>query len=282
MKRILLMLFVAGASMTALAQNTRELKGTVIDKTGNPLSGAKIEATGGAETTTTDADGSFNLEVSRYLKSITATYPGLISKTLKLDASNDLLIELKKKEHKCKWFINAMTAHSLSLNRAYYIGEGGLMFGQYIGDKWGWFAKGLIGKAPADESYCIWGSTTVGGIRHIKKSWYGYVGFGFGTGCEYYYSWGSTYNSLTTPSYIYYNNEDFYNTAGIAIDWGLIVRPNRHINIVFGLSAQGWSTDGNSNNYSYTSTDGSYSNSSHYDWRDCWRMSLQLGVGYTF
>lgn len=258
MKRILLMLFVAGASMTALAQNTRELKGTVIDKTGNPLSGAKIEATGGAETTTTDADGSFNIEVSRYLKSITATYPGLRSKKMKLGTNNDLLIEMKKKEYKGHWFINAMTAHGFSFGGDCYIGEGGLMFGQYIGDNWGWFAKGLIGGTSAyNDGLYIWGSTTVGGIRHIKKSWYGYVGFGFGTGCEYY---SSTYSN------------SHYNTGGIAIDWGLIFRPNRHINIIFGLSTQGWSTD------SYWHSSSSY----YYNYEDSWRMSFQLGAGYTF
>lgn len=42
MKRIILTLFVAGVSMTALAQNTRELKGSV--KTGAPIIGLALSS----------------------------------------------------------------------------------------------------------------------------------------------------------------------------------------------------------------------------------------------
>ncbi|WP_417471148.1 carboxypeptidase-like regulatory domain-containing protein, partial [Leyella stercorea] len=42
-----------------MAQSTRIIKGAVVDKNGNPLPGATVEATNGAESTTVDADGTF-------------------------------------------------------------------------------------------------------------------------------------------------------------------------------------------------------------------------------
>ena len=83
-KKLFMMLLMGGVLMVAKAQSTKEVKGVVIDKNGNPLPGAKVQATGGAETAVTDADGTFNIEVSRWLKSLTATYPGMISKKAKL------------------------------------------------------------------------------------------------------------------------------------------------------------------------------------------------------
>ena len=256
MKRTLLMLLMAGATIGAMAQNVREVKGTVIDKNGNPLPGAKIEATGGAENTVTDADGTFSMEVPRYLKSLTATYPGMRTKKLKIENNNDLLFEMRKgsKNH---WFINAMMAHGFSLadNKA-YIGEGGLMFGQYIGNKWGWFAKAMVGTGPDMCHICPPNSSeTVGALRHIAKSLYGYVGFGFGTGVEHNHS-----------------NDEWL--PGLAIDGGLMLRLKQHFNVVFGFSAQGLSTD-REDDYNIT-------NGYDYSWQECWRLSLQLGVGYTF
>ena len=247
MKRTLLMLLMVGVTVGAMAQTTREVKGTVIDKNGNPLPGAKIEATGGAENTVTDADGTFSMEVPRYLKSLTATYPGMRTKKLKIENNNDLLFEMRKgsKNH---WFINAMMAHGFDLlERSAYIGEGGVMFGQFLGNKWGWYVRGMGGKFYEGD---VCGSATVGALRNIKKSVYGYVGFGYGTGArDYYYwrGWGSTHYGHETIN-------------GIAIDLGVITRLNHHLNVVAGLSAQGWDT---SRGYA-------------------WRLSLQLGVGYTF
>ncbi len=94
MKKILFALLMAGMSLTTMAQ-TRIVKGAVIDKDGNPLPGVKVEATNGAESTVTDADGTFELEVSQWLKSITVTYPGMKSHKQNLanyNGSEDVVI----------------------------------------------------------------------------------------------------------------------------------------------------------------------------------------------
>ena len=100
MKNLLFVIILAVMSITTIAQ-TRIVKGFVIDKDGNLLPGVKVEATNGAESTVTDADGSFQLEVSQWLKSITATYPGM--KTYKLNiakynSSDDAVIICMKSE----------------------------------------------------------------------------------------------------------------------------------------------------------------------------------------
>ena len=264
MKRTLLMLLMVGVTVGAMAQTTREVKGTVIDKNGNPLPGAKVEATGGAENTVTDADGTFSIEVPRYLKRMTATYPGMKRKTLNSGANNDLLFEMRRKHTgQNKFFVSAMMAHGFDfMSEHKYSVEGGVMFGQFIGNNWGWFCKGMVGTYPGGYGGNLVGSATIGGLRRIIKSMYGYIGFGFGSGVECHF-------------YRYYDYDDGHRhecNPGVAIDWGLIFRIKPHINVITGLSAQG----GPENDY--------FDSSSYYYYRNktSWRLSLQLGVGYTF
>lgn len=99
MRRFILLTLLTVFSLTfAFAQSTREVRGTVIDVYGNPIPGARVEATGGAETTVTDADGTFSIEVSQWLVSLTVTYPGLGSKTVNLqNGQNEYLVRMQKK-----------------------------------------------------------------------------------------------------------------------------------------------------------------------------------------
>lgn len=95
MKKSLLIFLLLGTSISVFAQATREYKGAVVDKNGNPLPGAKVEATGGAENTVTDADGTFNLEASQWLKSITVTYPGMGKKKKNIkNTPNNLIVKM--------------------------------------------------------------------------------------------------------------------------------------------------------------------------------------------
>ena len=79
MKRILLLLAaltMLGCGMIQAQQTTKIIKGIVTDTSGNPVAGAEIRSTGGAEITTSDADGAYEMEVPFYLKSVTVTSPG--------------------------------------------------------------------------------------------------------------------------------------------------------------------------------------------------------------
>lgn len=153
-------------SLGAGAQTTRIITGAVIDKNGNPIPNALVEATGGAESVTTDADGSFRIEVPFWLKSLTASYAGLEEKKIKLKKKEQIVFELKPNKRE-SWFIDG--AVSTNLN-GYGYGRLGLMAG-YLG-KWGGYAKAMIGDYSA---------VTVGGIKSISKRVYLYLGVGCAT-----------------------------------------------------------------------------------------------------
>lgn len=95
-------LLLVGASATVFAQTTREYKGTVLDPKGNPLAGATVGAFGGAEETTTDANGKFSLEASRWLKNIIVTSPGLEDKK-KSPQKNPENLVFKMSSHDAQW-----------------------------------------------------------------------------------------------------------------------------------------------------------------------------------
>lgn len=60
MKKIFLFALLLSAGISLSAQNT--VSGTVTDKKGNPIPGAKVEIKGGTESTITELDGTFTLE----------------------------------------------------------------------------------------------------------------------------------------------------------------------------------------------------------------------------
>lgn len=143
MKKLFLMFAVVTMSLTALAQTTRTIKGAVIDKSGNPLPGATVEATGGSDITTVDADGTFSLEAPIWLKKVTARYAGLQSNTMKVK-DGDIIFQMSNSKKK-QWYIIANYSHIFCDDRLYYNEHfyggnmGGLMWG-FIG-KWGWYMK---------------------------------------------------------------------------------------------------------------------------------------------
>ncbi len=86
------------------AASTRTITGVVIDKDEVPIADATVEATGGAETVTTNAEGVFTMEIPFWLKSITVSYPGMKSKKYKLDYKkqneNVLIIKMGKRKNR--------------------------------------------------------------------------------------------------------------------------------------------------------------------------------------
>ena len=172
MKKIFLMFAVCAMSIAASAQTTRVLKGAVIDKDGNPLPGATVNATGGSEVTTVDADGSFSMEVPIWLKRATAQYAGMKDKTVRIKGQ-DVIFRMKP-DKKRQWFIIAnysriasgsfsrthnYPGYSFSSGDGYsyirnatfdYSGNmGGLMFGRL--GKWGWYGKFNVGQMAVVE-----------------------------------------------------------------------------------------------------------------------------------
>lgn len=177
MKKVFFLFAVCAVSIAASAQTTRVIKGAVIDKKGNPLPGATVNATGGSDMTTVDADGSFSMEVPIWLKRATAQYAGMKDKTLKIKG-DDFIFRMKP-DKKRQWFIIAnysrLTSGSVMDSYSYnypgyvsgaysssgysyryeytydYSGNmGGLMFGRL--GKWGWYGKFNVGTIHTDET----------------------------------------------------------------------------------------------------------------------------------
>lgn len=96
MKKLIFSLLFAGVTTMATAQTTRVVTGAVIDKYGNPIPEARVEATGGAENTLTNADGTFSIEVSQWLKSLTVSYPGMGKVVKKIKPGKEILFKMDK------------------------------------------------------------------------------------------------------------------------------------------------------------------------------------------
>ena len=77
---------------------TKVIKGQVLDKDGQPVAGALVEATGGAEQTLTDQNGNFMFEVPKHLLSVTASAQGYKSQDMKVKPKNNpIVFKLRKK-----------------------------------------------------------------------------------------------------------------------------------------------------------------------------------------
>ena len=173
MKKVILTFLLTGVVTIVMAQSTKTVKGAVIDVNGNPLPGAKVEATGGAESTVTDADGTFSLEVSQWLKSLSVTYPGMDKKKMSVKNSNDLIFTMYETNR--YWFVNAVAQYNDEALGA------GVMFGQL--KKWGWYAKAVMDFTCIDgydDDESRYGpAISAGVIKRVTKSNYLYLGAGY-------------------------------------------------------------------------------------------------------
>ena len=228
MRKLVLFLsciFIA-VSVSAQTETTGVIKGAVIDKNGNPLPGATVSATDGAETTLVESDGSFVLEVPIWLKSVTASYPGLSSKKRKVDFNNPMVIKLRKKPF--TGFINFVGGVNFIpyYKKVQYGTWLGLMGG--IMGNWGAYAKIMFPvSSPGNPHF----SAILGANKHIYKSIYAYFGVGVGEVNEGYkdYKWDNT-----NDKYIF--DYRFRTYTSMAIDGGLMFKVGKHFNITAGLT----------------------------------------------
>lgn len=179
MKKLLFILVMACSSIVAVAQNTRVIKGAVVDKDGNPLPGAVVEATNGAESTVVDADGTFTLEVPIWLKSITAKYAGMNEKKLKTNRNDYVFYMSKKNSH---WFANL--CYGAGFGDDYY-NRIGVMAGYYA--SWGAYARLMPSLETGIPTF------TIGVMKNIKNRVIPYLGFGLGTELDYHDSYYHDY-----------------------------------------------------------------------------------------
>lgn len=190
------------------AQTTRIVTGAVIDQNGNPLPNALVEATGGAESVTTDVDGSFRIEVSIWLKSLTAKYGGLPDKKVKLDQNNQIIFEMKPKTD--SWFIDA--AYAINFGEDITFSRAGLM-GGYLGN-WGGYARVMLPFGGGIEDHTP--SVTAGVIKRVCKPLYVYFGAGYAPVFDEW-EWGYSYgnNSYYSDYYTDYESGGMFEAGAI-------------------------------------------------------------------
>src|SRR5689334_19040547 len=94
MKRLLLLLACGLLAFSQLSAQSRTVSGRITDPKGNPLSGVSVAVKGAQQGTTTDAEGNFNIKVSRSTKILVITAVGYASKEITLGAENSLTIQM--------------------------------------------------------------------------------------------------------------------------------------------------------------------------------------------
>lgn len=241
MRKLFITILMTGITVMSFGQ-TKVIKGAVIDMNGNPLPGAKIEATGGAENTVTDVDGTFSIEVSQWLKSLSVTYPGMDKQKKKIKQDNRDMIFTMKEASKF-WFITAVGNYECTNS----IPGAGVMFGRL--GKWGWYGKALMDFYGAEDEnggrLTARPSFSAGVIKRITEPFYVYLGAGWT---------GATYD-------VDYYNDDWRCKDGIICDFGFLYRAKKvNFNIGYSIRNHDPIFDG--------------------EWGQS--HSIQLGVGYTF
>ena len=204
MKRlfVVLLCFVACLGAMSQIQTTKVVKGAVIDKYGNPLPGAMVMATGGAESTYVDADGTFSMEVPVWLKSLTVKYAGMSDKRKKIKTEELMIFEMKGRK---TWFVNAVASVDVvDVDEGYM--RAGIMFGTLA--NWGWYCKFM---PSFDETTDGIPAVTLGVTKQIKERLHLYAGLGYAPVRYEEYCWmcGG-------------EHDDFDN--GVMLDLGLITR----------------------------------------------------------
>ena len=230
MKKIILSAMLCSLTVLGIdAQTTKEIKGAVIDKHGNPLPGALVESTGGAESAIVDADGTFSLEIPIWLKSVTARYAGMRDKKRSVKPGKEMIFVMKPETG--YWFLNLEGSYVRENGTGVSAGRIGLM-GGYLG-KWGGYAKlmPILGVYSSSAP-----SFVLGAIKQMTKSSYFHLGLGFAPVISDRYIYTTSrydyYSGSYTDEYIYHT--DWW--PGMMVDAGFIFKTKKRFCYNFGYA----------------------------------------------
>lgn len=92
--KILLLFFIATIVLPLGAFAQANLKGKVLDETGQPLPGAAVKAKGGTSSTLTGANGDFELKSSSSISAIIVSYIGYESKEVNVSGKTNVTVTL--------------------------------------------------------------------------------------------------------------------------------------------------------------------------------------------
>lgn len=285
MKRLLLgilSLAIGGAALMA-QQTTKTIKGMVIDPNGNPVPGAMVQATGGADTSVTDADGSYEMEVPFFLKSITVTYPGYKKRKTNLDSAPYYVTQLKGRGGRkglCG-FLNAVGGCVFPMstydNTAQF--QVGLMGGA-TWNGWGGYAKLLMRVAGSNDydsfhyqfshhhkvgGYGVAPTITLGFIRQFSNV------FGLFAGVGMQWNPDSWYEYISGDYFYHYGTD-----LRFAAELGLMFNFNKHVNCTVGWT---YSLPNGGNNHDINFD---YDDYVLIDYENSGIFTPFIGIGYTF
>lgn len=230
MKKLCLFTCFLLTGIGVFAQNV--VNGTVTDKDGNPVPGAKVEIVGSTETTISELDGTFRLEVQTQAKKVKVYYAGMQTKVQTIKP--DMIVRLSKinwwnaQPEKYSWFVNlqgAFPEEGVS-NPAF-----GLMLGRV--KDFGWYVKGVYSPGKSTDgdyvsypeesdmiSYWTTGkdkrsfyAATAGVIVRLKCPVHVYAGAG--------YSNRSVAWELADGMYVKHTG---FSYSGVALDYGLMLK----------------------------------------------------------
>lgn len=238
MKKVFLFSIFLWAGVISLsAQNT--VSGTVTDKKGNPIPGAKVEIKGGTESTITELDGTFKLDTKNPAKKVKVYYVGMQAKEQKVKP--DMLIKMsdsswwREKPDKYRWLVGVQMAVP---DNAEFKPSFGLMLGRV--KNIGWYVKGVYNKKQSTagsmgeeahywttgESKSSYLSATGGVIVRLWSPIHLYAGAGYFdreaawqlANGEYYKYSPDTYSGVAADLGIMLKIKRFFINAGIT--WG--------------------------------------------------------------
>lgn len=292
MKRLLLgiLSFAIGGAALMAQQTTKTIKGMVIDPNGNPVPGAMVQATGGADTSVTDADGSYEMEVPFFLKSITVTYPGYKKRKTNLDSAPYYVTQLKGRGGRkglCG-FLNAVGGCVFPIDAfddtpQFQVG----LMGGATWNGWGGYAKLLMRVAGSNDydsnydwrkvgGYGVAPTITLGFIRQFSNVFGLFAGVGVQWNPDAWeevigYKQGDSYN---------YSYDRFYHLGTdlrFAAELGVMFNFNKHVNCIVGLT---YSLPNGNDIYGYESYGDTYHRWDGYS--NSGILTPFIGIGYTF
>lgn len=236
MKKLFLLTGLLMASLIASAQQV--VSGTVTDKDGNPIPGAKVEIVGSTETCITELDGTYSIETTALAKKVRVQYAGMQTAVKKIKP--DMVVELSNtnwwnaKPDKYRWLLSVQGAFPEAGMSNPSLG---LMVGRV--KNIGWYVKGVYSPRESARSE-YWASeswkTGEDNLSFIAAS----AGMFVRLGCPIHLYFGAGYAmqqmayKLTDGSYIKYekgegleNTDDprcEYSYESPTVDLGIMMR----------------------------------------------------------
>ncbi|MBD5239182.1 MAG: hypothetical protein HDS64_05335 [Bacteroidales bacterium] len=198
-------------------ENYKAVKGYVVDKNGNPIPGAEVKDSKG-ESTITDHDGSFMLNVPLKTKKIVASYDGMATQSRRIKADKDLVFTLQKGRTN-PVFLNAIIGGGYNPRTSNPQAHVGVMFGRL--SNWGYYIKANVEPFVAYDF-----STTIGVIKNLSSQkifLYAGLGYGMNSRVEYMFEDHRGWN-------------EYHLKSAAACDLGFIFKTSRHFNVSVGYN----------------------------------------------